>query len=110
MVVPALLYLFSVNRIGAQPTPSPSIPHLERRGNVTQLIVDGKPFLALGGELYNNSATRLEYMKPIWPRLRAMNLNTVLAAISWRTLSPFISSVTIWAEWWPMLLFAAIPK
>lgn len=65
-----------------------SIPHLEKRGNVTQLIVDGKPFLALAGELYNNSATNLDYMKPIWPRLAAMRMNTVLAAVSWAQLEP----------------------
>lgn len=61
--------------------------HLEQRGNATQLIVDGKPFLILGGELYN-SASNLEYMQPIWPRLKAMNLNTVLAPISWAQLEP----------------------
>ncbi|HKV42935.1 MAG TPA: DUF5597 domain-containing protein [Blastocatellia bacterium] len=60
-----------------------AIPHLERRGNVTQLIVDGKPFLVLGGELGNNAATSLEYMKPVWPQLAQMHLNTVLAAVSW---------------------------
>ena len=65
-----------------------SMPHLEKRGNVTQLIVDGKPFLALAGELGNNSATNLDYMKPIWPRLAAMQLNTVLPAISWAQFEP----------------------
>lgn len=64
------------------------IPHLERRGDVTQLIVDGKPFLALAGELYNNSATSLEYMNAVWPRLTSMHLNTVLAAVSWAMLEP----------------------
>ena len=47
------------------------IPHLRKQGTATQLIVDGKPFLALAGELRNNSATSLEYMKPIWPKLVA---------------------------------------
>jgi len=65
-----------------------AIPHLERRGQATQLIVDGKPFLALAGELYNNSATDLEYMSRIWPRLAAMHLNTVLAAVSWAQIEP----------------------
>lgn len=69
--------------VSAQTGQLSSIPHLEKRGNVTQLIVDGKPFLALAGELGNNAATSLEYMKPIWPRLAAANLNTVLAAVSW---------------------------
>jgi hypothetical protein len=52
------------------------------------LIVDGKPFLALAGELYNNSATSLEYMSAVWPRLTSMHLNTVLAAVSWAMLEP----------------------
>ncbi len=61
---------------------------MERRGDATQLIVDGKPFLVLGGELYNNSATSLEFMKPVWPRLAAMHLNTVLVPVSWALLEP----------------------
>jgi beta-galactosidase GanA len=65
-----------------------AIPHLERRGDATQLILDGKPFLALAGELYNNSATDLDFLKPVWPRLTAMHLNTVLAAVSWALLEP----------------------
>ena len=64
------------------------IPHLEKRGSATQLIVDGKPFLALAGELENNASTSLEHMRPIWPRLRAMQLNTVLAAVSWAMVEP----------------------
>jgi Domain of unknown function (DUF5597)/Beta-galactosidase len=82
LVVVALL-------VEALPAASQSaIPRLERRGNAVQLMVDGKPFLALAGELYNNSATSLEYMRPVWPRLAAMHLNTVLAAVSWAMLEP----------------------
>ncbi|MGB7722230.1 MAG: hypothetical protein WBL65_20185, partial [Bryobacteraceae bacterium] len=44
---------------------SPEIPHLRKQGTATQLIVDGQPFLVLAGELTNNSATSVEYMKPI---------------------------------------------
>lgn len=74
--------------IAGQSNADAGIPHLERRGGTSQLIVDGKPFLALGGELYNNSATSLDYLKPIWPRLQAMHLNTVLAPVSWALLEP----------------------
>jgi beta-galactosidase GanA len=52
------------------------------------LIVDGKPFLALAGELGNNTATSLENMQPIWQRLVAGNLNCVLAAVSWAQVEP----------------------
>jgi hypothetical protein len=57
------------------------VPHLKKRGNVTQLIIDGKPFLILAGELGNSSSSSLDYMKPIWPSLVQMNLNTVLAPV-----------------------------
>ncbi len=43
---------------------STDMPHLRKQGTATQLIVDGKPYLALAGELNNDSATSLEYMKP----------------------------------------------
>jgi len=70
------------------PTDS-DIPHLRKQGTATQLIVDGKPFLALAGELSNNSATSLENMKAVWPRLVAQsNLNTVLAGVSWAQIEP----------------------
>ena len=67
---------------------APEIPHLRMRGTATQLIVDGKPFLALAGELGNNSATSLEYMKPVWAKLIASRLNSVLAAVSWAQIEP----------------------
>ena len=64
------------------------IPRLEKRGEVTQLIVDGKPWLALAGELHNSSSSTEKYMEPIWPRLKATNLNTVLAVVSWEQVEP----------------------
>jgi len=64
------------------------LPHLEKRGSATQLIVDSKPFLVLGGELHNSSSSSIEYMKPVWPRLAAMHLNTVLLPAAWETIEP----------------------
>lgn len=64
------------------------LPHLEKRGKATQLIVDGKPFLILGGELHNSSSSSVEYMKPVWPRLAALHLNTVVLPVAWETIEP----------------------
>jgi beta-galactosidase GanA len=64
------------------------IPRLETRHGARQLIVDGAPFLILGGELANSSASSRDYMRPIWPRLRALNLNTVLMPVSWELIEP----------------------
>jgi hypothetical protein len=69
-------------------TSAADIPHLQKQGTATQLIVDGKPFLALSGELFNNSATSLEYMKPVWPKLVETNLNSVVAGVSWAQIEP----------------------
>lgn len=63
-------------------------PHLEKRGAATQLMVDGKPFLILGGELHNSSSSSLDYMKPIWPALAGMGLNTVVTPLSWELVEP----------------------
>ena len=70
----------SVFSIFAQETPS-TLPHLRRQGTATQLIVKGKPFLIRGGELGNSSSSSAEYMKPVWAKLSAMNLNTVLMPV-----------------------------
>lgn len=64
------------------------IPHLEKRGEVTQLIVEGKPYLALAVELTNSAASSREYMKPYWPQLKEAGVNTVLAVVSWEMVEP----------------------
>jgi hypothetical protein len=47
-------------------------PRLEIQGDTRQLVVDGKPFLILGGELSNSAASSETWMAPHWARLRAM--------------------------------------
>lgn len=42
----------------------------------------------LGGELGNSSASDMAYMKPIWPKLQQMHVNTLLAPIYWELLEP----------------------
>ena len=79
---------FSGSAFGQVRDTHAGLPHLEKRGNATQLIVDGKPFLVLGGELHNSSSSSVEYMKPVWPRLAAMHLNTVLLPVAWETIEP----------------------
>jgi beta-galactosidase GanA len=61
---------------------------LRKQGTATQLIVDGKPFLALGAELSNTGASSVEYMKPIWPKIVEAKVNTVLAGVSWAQIEP----------------------
>ena len=63
-------------------------PHLRRQGTAQQLIVDGQPYLMLAGEIHNSSSSSLAYMEPIWDRLAAMGLNTVIAPLYWELVEP----------------------
>ncbi|MCX6320647.1 MAG: DUF5597 domain-containing protein [Bacteroidia bacterium] len=83
-----LICLFTFSCKEQPQTEKKEIPHLEVRGKTTQLIVDGKPFLVLGGELQNSSSSSREYMKEYWPKLEASGMNTVLAAVEWSLIEP----------------------
>ena len=63
-------------------TMAPAI-RLEKDGNAARLMIDRHPFLILGGELGNSSASSTEYLKPYWQRFRQMNLNTVIVPVYW---------------------------
>jgi len=92
----ALICLIASVIISCQNNPSKNttknapqeIPHLKKQGEATQLIVDGKPYLALAGELHNSSSSSREYMKDIWPKLEASGMNTVLAVVEWSLVEP----------------------
>lgn len=73
---------------GAKPIETKPVPYLQRQGSATQLIVDGKPFLVLGGEIGNSSSSTAEYLGPIWPKLTALKLNTLLAPVYWDLSEP----------------------
>ena len=87
-VVTTILISLSSTAAFPQAKSSSNIPYLEKHGTATQLIVDGKPYLVLGAELNNSSASSMEYMRPLWPKIAATNLNTVLATVSWELMEP----------------------
>lgn len=61
---------------------------LARQGSATQLVVDGSPFIILGGELGNSSASSCQDIERIFPKLRRMNLNTVFVPAYWDLMEP----------------------
>lgn len=65
-----------------------SIPHLQKNGNVTQLMVNDQPFLMIAGEVHNSSASTIEYMEPLFPKLKKMNLNSVFVTLAWEQFEP----------------------
>jgi hypothetical protein len=64
------------------------IPHLEKQGSATRLIVEGKPLLLISGELHNSTCGGFDYMRPVWKQLAGKNLNSVIATVSWELVEP----------------------
>jgi beta-galactosidase GanA len=65
-----------------------NIPYLNKNGTATQIIVKNEPFLMIAGEVHNSSASTEEYMKPLFPKLKAMNLNSVFVTLAWEQFEP----------------------
>ena len=66
---------------------TPSIPHLRRQGAATQLIVDGQPLLFRGGEV-GNSAGEPDFLRPFWPKFKALGLNGLVVPVYWNLIEP----------------------
>jgi hypothetical protein len=63
-------------------------PYLEKQGTATRLVVKGKPFLLISGELHNSTCGGYESMKPVWQKMAKKNLNSVIATVSWELIEP----------------------
>jgi len=64
------------------------IPRLDRSEASTQLVVGGRPFLILGGELGNSSAGTAAQADEILPRMARLHINTVLVPVAWEQVEP----------------------
>ncbi|MGH9470976.1 MAG: DUF5597 domain-containing protein [Terriglobia bacterium] len=64
------------------------IPQLVHTGSKYQLLVDGKPFLILGGQAHNSSASNPADLEPVWKSLNAMHANTAEVPMYWELVEP----------------------
>ncbi len=65
-----------------------TLPTIRNENGLGRLIVHGKPFLILGGELGNSSAGTAAEADHILPKLARMHFNTVLMPVSWQEIEP----------------------
>jgi hypothetical protein len=63
-------------------------PHIRMQNGAGQLIVNGQPFLILGGELGNSSAGTAAGADTIVPKVAGMHVNTVLMPVAWEQVEP----------------------
>ncbi len=64
------------------------IPSVKRNGKAIQLIVNGKPHIALAGEVHNSAASSIAHMRGVWTKLSAQHLNTAIIPIYWEQIEP----------------------
>lgn len=62
-------------------------PRIEKKDGRYALIVDGKPFLALGGQIHNSSAWPSE-LPQVWESMAALHANTIEAPVYWEQMEP----------------------
>ena len=65
-----------------------TLPIVKETKGLKQLYVNNEPFLILGAELLNSSASSIEYMKDSWARIRSLVVNTVYLPVTWQQFEP----------------------
>jgi len=78
----AITGLVDVPVAGATP-----MPQLVRENGKFALMVDGAPFLLLGGQA-NNSSNYPAELDKVWPAIRDMDANTLVMPVSWEQVEP----------------------
>src|SRR5208337_3390101 len=73
-----LISLIGFSAEGGQP-----IPRIERAGNQYRFLVDGQPFLMLGGQAHNSSASNAQDLEPFWKSLVRLHGNTAEVPLYW---------------------------
>ena len=61
---------------------------LQNHGTAAQLLVGNATVLVLGGGLGNSSASSIQDIEAIFPKLERMGLNTVLVPAYWDLIEP----------------------
>lgn len=74
--------------LSTPPLQAAEMPHIQMVNETGQLIVNGHPFLILGGELGNSSSATAAQADTIIPKLAAMHVNTILTPVTWEQLEP----------------------
>jgi hypothetical protein len=77
-------FLPLANCLFAQASEAPRIEHKDGR---YALLVDGRPFLVLGGQIHNSSAWPSE-LPQVWESMAALHANTIEAPVYWEQFEP----------------------
>ena len=79
-----MLVLLSITSVAQ--TQDGGVPHLVLEEEHAGLLVDGSPYLILGGQARNSSASNLQDVEVVYRALDAMHANTAEIPLSWNLL------------------------
>lgn len=63
-------------------------PHIDLNNGKKVLMVKGKPFIMLAGEVHNSSSSSLAYMEQVWEQAKALGMNCLLLPVTWELTEP----------------------
>ena len=63
-------------------------PCITEKGNQKVLLVDGKPFIMLAGEIHNSDSSSPAYMEQIWKIADDLGMNSLLLPVTWEMVEP----------------------
>src|SRR5688572_8616130 len=74
--------------VSAQNGTNKQIPSIVKKANgAYSFLVDGKPFIVLGAQLWNSSAWP-SVLDKTWPQLKELGCNTLEAPVYWQNIEP----------------------
>jgi Domain of unknown function (DUF5597)/Glycosyl hydrolases family 35 len=82
-----LLLTFFAAFITCIPAQAAEAPRIVQKDGRYALLVDGHPFLVLGGQIHNSSAWPSE-LPQVWKSMAALHANTIEAPVYWEQFEP----------------------
>ena len=64
------------------------LSRVEKRNGRKVLMVDGKPFIMLAGEVHNSNSSSVEYMEGVYDQADALGMNCLLIPVTWELVEP----------------------
>jgi hypothetical protein len=87
-IASALLAFIALTTACAAKSGAPAIPTLEKNGAQAHLIVDGAPYLILGGQVHNSDTSSPDVLNKAMDVLASWQANTVEVPIYWEAIEP----------------------